>query len=387
MLATETIELMRDTNEYKKSERRFSFVQRISFVLLALILFVYGLIAVRNFLWPIAFGFLLSYLFFPVGNWLEKHKIPRILANFIAIILGLGILFSLGLFGYSKITPIAGDLPQLAESGLRNLADSISGISEHFGFDKEETRNLIKEQAGNLLASGGQYVQDIFNATTSTIVSFGLLPVYIFLFLYYRTKFAYFIMMIFGRENRQEVISVLREVSRVFGRYMAGVLAVVFILCIINSTGLMIVGIRYPIALGIISAVFNFIPYFGTLLGGLVPLLFALVGENNPTMAFHVVILFIIIQFIENNILTPNIVGGNVRVNPFFIITGLVAASLIWGIPGMLLIVPFLAIARIVFSHVEAMKPYAFLLGDQGTAKHSISIKNIRKRMRSIFSK
>jgi predicted PurR-regulated permease PerM len=377
---------MKNTSEYKKSERRFSFVQRISFILLSVILFIYGLIAVRNFLWPIAFGFLLSYLFFPVVNWLEKHTIPRILANFIAIIIGLGVLFSLVLYGYSRITPIAGDLPKLAESGLRNLADSLSGISEYFGFDKDETRTLIKDQAGNLLASGGQYFQGIFNATTSTVVSFGLLPVYIFLFLYYRTKFAYFLMMIFGREHRMEVVKVLREVSSIFGRYMAGVIAVVFILCIINSTGLMIVGIGYPIALGIISALFNFIPYFGTLLGGTIPFLFAVIGENDPKMAFHVVILFIIIQFIENNILTPNIVGGNVRVNPFFIITGLVAASFIWGIPGMLLIVPFLAIARIVFSHIEAMKPYAFLLGDKGTAKHSISIKNIRKRMRSIFS-
>jgi predicted PurR-regulated permease PerM len=288
--------------EFKRSERRYFIIQRMSYSLLAIILFIYGLIAVRNFLWPIAFGFLLSYLFFPVVNWLEKHTIPRILANFIAIIIGLGVLFSLGLFGYSKITPIAGDLPQLAESGLRNLADSLSVISEYFGFDKEETRSLIKDQASNLLATGGQYVQDIFNATTSTIVSFGLLPVYIFLFLYYRTKFAYFLMMIFGRENRPEVVNILREVARIFGRYMAGVIAVVFILCIINSTGLMIVGISYPIALGIISALFNFIPYFGTLLGGGVPLMFALVGENDPTMAFHVVILFVIIQFIENNI-------------------------------------------------------------------------------------
>ena len=373
---------MKSGVEYNRSERRYLMVQRVSYSLLAIILFVYGLIAVRDFLWPIAFGFLLSYLFYPVVNWLEKHKIPRILANFIAIITGLGILISLALLAYSKITPIAGDFPGLAEAGLRNLADSVSGISEHFGFDKEETRNLIKEQAGNLLASGGQYVQDIFNATTSTIVNFGLLPVYIFLFLYYRTKFAYFLMMIFGREHRQEVITILREISRVFARYMAGVLAVVFILCIINSSGLMIIGLRYPIALGIISALFNFIPYFGTLLGGAVPLLFALIGENDPSLAFRVVILFIIIQFIENNILTPNIVGGNVRVNPFFIITGLVAASIVWGIPGMLLIVPFLAITRIVLSHIDSMKPYAFLLGDQGTAKHAISIKNIKKRLK-----
>jgi predicted PurR-regulated permease PerM len=160
---------------------------------------------------------------------------------------------------------------------------------------------------------------------------------------------------------------------------------VVFILCILNSSGLLIIGLDYPIALGIISALFNFIPYFGTLLGGTVPLLFALVGANDPAMALRVVVLFIIIQFIENNILTPNIVGSNVKVNPFFIITGLVAASVVWGIPGMLLIVPLLAITRIVFSHIESMKPYAFLIGDQGTSKHAITLKKIKRIWKKKF--
>ncbi|SFE21916.1 AI-2E family transporter [Thermophagus xiamenensis] len=370
-----------------RSERRYLIAQRMSYSLLAIILFIYGLIAVRDFLWPIAFGFLLSYLFFPVVDWLERHKFPRILANLIVIVTGLGILFTLGLLAFSKISSVANDLPRLAEAGMRKLADFVADISAHFGFDRQETKMLIKEQIGNMLSSGGQYFQNIFNSTASIIVSFGLLPVYIFLFLFYRSKFARFLIMNFGYENRYKVISILREISHVFVRYMAGVLMVVIILCIINSTGLWIVGLRYPIAFGIISAMFNFIPYFGTLLGGAVPLIFALIGENDPALAFRVVILFGIVQFIDNNILTPNIVGGNVRVNPFFIITGLLAAGFIWGIPGLLLIVPFLAITRIVFSHIDSMKPFAFLLGDQGTAKHSLTLDKFKKLWRKIIRK
>ncbi|MFW6224358.1 MAG: AI-2E family transporter, partial [Bacteroidota bacterium] len=178
--------------------------------------------------------------------------------------------------------------------------------------------------------------------------------------------------------RKRETITILREISKVAARYMGGVLIVVLILCIINSLGLWIIGMKYAIPLGIISAIFNFIPYFGTILGGLVPFLFAILVENNPALAFRVILLFIIIQFTENNLLTPNIVGGNVKVNPFFIITGLVAASMIWGIPGMLLIVPFLAIIKIIFSHIDSMKPFAFLLGQEGTAKHSITLSKIK---------
>lgn len=363
--------------ETGRAEKRFLLAQRVTYTLLAIILFLYGLIAIRNFLYPIAFGFLLAYLLYPIANWLEKKGLPRILANFVTIISVLGILISLILLGYSKIAPMAGELPRLAETGARNFAEMLAGLGEYFGFDRTTTKQLIQEQTANLLATSGEFFEDVFTATASTVVTIGLLPVYIFLFLYYRTKFAYFLLKVVAPARKPAMVAILREISTVAARYMGGVIVVVIILCFINSLGLYIIGMKFAIALGILSAFFNFIPYFGTLLGGLVPLSFALLVDNNPIMAVRVIILFIIIQFIENNILTPNIVGGNVKVNPFFIITGLVAASLIWGLPGMLLIVPFLAIIRIVFSHIDPMKPYAFLLGQEGTAKHSLTLQKI----------
>ena len=96
-------------------------------------------------------------------------------------------------------------------------------------------------------------------------------PVYVFLFLYYRTKFAYFILKIVGRQNRLIAVKVLREIASVVTRYMLGVTTVVLILCFFNSIGLLIIGIKYPLLLGVISALFSFIPYFGNFIGGLVP--------------------------------------------------------------------------------------------------------------------
>ncbi len=363
----------------KQSGNRIFLAQRVTYILLSVILFLYGLIAVRNFLYPIAFGFLLAYLLLPIVTWLEKNRVPRILANFMTIIGVLGILITGALFAYSKLASITGDLPELIEEAIRNLSNLLARIGEYAGFDRSETKKLIQDQISTILESGGEYMQNIFSSTASTAVAFGLLPVYIFLFLYYRTKFAYFILKIVPPARKKETIAILREISKVAASYMGGVLIVVSILCIINSFGLWIIGMKYAIALGILSAIFNFIPYFGTLLGGLVPFIFAIFVQNDPILAFRVIILFIIIQFIENNILTPNIVGGNVKVNPFFIITGLVGASIIWGIPGMLLIVPFLAITRIVFSHIDSLRPFAFLLGEEGTARHSITISKIKE--------
>jgi predicted PurR-regulated permease PerM len=363
----------------KRSDKRFIFAQRITYSLLAIILILYSLIAIRNFLYPIAFGFLLAYLLYPLVESLERHKVPRILANFISIFSVLIIIFGVFFLGYKLLTPMSVELPRLLETGVKNLSDLVGRAGQYIGFDKEETMVVFQEQALGYATAGGENLREFFRATASTLIALGLMPVYIFLFLFYRTKFAYFLLQIVDTRHKQTMINILREISTVASKYIGGIIMVVLVLCVLNSLGLWIVGIKFPIALGIISALFNLIPYFGTLLGGAVPLLFALLIQNDPIIAFRVILLFIVIQFTENNILTPNIVGGNVKINPFFIITGLVAASMLWGIPGMLLIVPFLAILRIVFSHIDAMKPFAFLLGEEGTARHSISLSKIKR--------
>ncbi len=373
-----------------QAERRYMLVKRTTFVLLAIVLFIYGLIAARNFLYPIAFGFVLAYLLYPLARWFEIKGIPRILANLILILGALAILTGFIIAAFQILTPLAIHLPALADRAIENLVEMGVSIGQYFGFDPDKISETIRMRASSVFEAGGEQLQEFFSATTNTIVAFGLLPVYIFLFLYYRTKFMYFLLNLAGRSRRRDMVMMLREIAAVMVRYLGGVFIVVFILFFINSVGLLIIGLKFAIPLGVTAALFNFIPYFGTLLGGLVPLSFAFLVEGDPVLAFKVVILFIIIQFIENNILTPNIVGGNVNINPFFIITGLVAASMIWGIPGMLLIVPLLACMRILFKHIDFMKPYAFLLGEGGTEKHAIQMskfKRIAKRLRGKIKK
>ena len=359
--------------------KRYLLFKQTAFVLLAIILLIYGLIAIRDFLYPIALGLVLAYLGYPLARWFELKGVPRILANLIVILGTLALMAGFIIAGYHIITPLAVDFPDLADKAKENLTEMLAGIGQYVGIDMDNLKETVSNQVGADSKGGGDFLGSVFSATTNTLVTFGLLPVYIFLFLYYRTKFMYFLLKLAGRSRRTEMVTMLREIASVIVHYVGGVIVVVIILSIINSIGLLIIGLQFAIPLGVASALFNFIPYFGTLLGGLVPLTFAFLVEGDPVLAFKVVILFIIIQFIENNILTPNIVGGNVKINPFFIITGLVAASMIWGIPGMLLIVPFLACMNILFKHIGFMHPFAFLMGEKGTEKHSIQMSKVKR--------
>jgi len=259
------------------------------------------------------------------------------------------------------------------------MIDHIEQFQSYFNENMGIPGDRLKEFLLGHLMNLGSQSEKIFSATTGTIFTVLMQPVYIFLFLYYRTKFAYFILKITGRHNRPMVVKILKDIATVVTRYMLGVTTVVLILCVFNSVGYLIIGIQYPLLLGVVSALFSFIPYFGNFIGGSIPFLFALLTEDSLIYSLRIFIFVYIVHLVENNILSPNIVGNNVRINPFAIIISLILASMIWGLPGMLVIIPFLAMIKIIFKDIPSMQPYSYLLGMRGTKRHAITADNLRK--------
>lgn len=362
---------------------KYPFIIKLTSFLLFIILLIFALIQARNFLYPLALGILFSYLLYPVSSSFEKMSMPRIPSILISILLGIIIVSGFVFLIYKSITGFLADIPDLKEQALTNLDSLNLMIESKIGISSVEQREWIKIQLGNFFDTGTLLYDTAFTGTVGTLVKAGLLPVYVFFILYYRNKFYEFILNIIPQKNHLKTIRILLEVSQVTKKYMGGIFLVVTILCLLNSIGLLIVGIKYAILFGIISALFNFIPYFGTLVGGLVPLVFTLLFSETPEKAVGVVILFLIIQFLENNILTPNIVGGNVRLNPFITILCIIVGGMIWGIPGMFMAVPFLGMFKIACEHIEILKPYSYLLGTEGTEKHALTWKKIK----AVFSR
>lgn len=350
---------------------------RFVIILLGIILLIYALIEAREFLYPIVLGLLFGYLLFPVANFLEKHNIPRILANFLSIILFLIIVGGALLMIYKQTGGLIDNFPVYKKQALENI-DKLEGtIEEYFGLSDLRLVDFIRERVRMLFEEGNMVFNKAFSATAGTLFRIGILPVYIFLFLFYRTKLANFILKLTPKDKRIIAIKVLRKYSLIVPRYLGGVSTVVFILAILNSAGLILIGIEHAILFGIISALCNFIPYFGTLIGGSIPFVFSLLVS--PHLAIAVLILFIIIQFTENNILTPNIVGNALNLNPMIIIIGIVAGGMVWGIPGMFAVAPLLAMLNILSENVSRLQPYSFLLGIKGARRHAFTKENIQK--------
>jgi predicted PurR-regulated permease PerM len=335
---------------------------------------IYASIVAREYLWPIVMAMLISYLLFPVADLFEKFHIPRILAIVISILFAIAIIIGVVIFITKQLQIFLEDLPQMKEQAFNNYQRLENFIRSKTGIEPNLAERL--SQLGQL---SGSFIANAFTATTGTFARIILLPVFIFLMLFYRTKFHEFLLKLIPEENHFKANKIALEVSHVAKNYLGGVLIVVTILAIINSIGLMIIGIEHAILFGVISAIMNFIPYFGTLLGAAFPLIYVLTTYEDITYAPKIIVLFIFIQFLENNILTPNITGGKVDLNPFVTILAIFAAGLLWGVLGMFVIIPLLGIFKIICQHIDSLKPYAFLLGTEGAKQHSITFEKIKK--------
>jgi len=341
--------------------------------LLLLFSVIAALIITRQLLVPLFLSILFAYLLFPAAQQMERRNMPRIAANLILIIssftLLAGIIYGIALL----IATFSGDLPEIQDQIDTNLNRLRQAIGNSLGVTSEQLDNLADGLRGS-----GEYVLRFFTGTANTILTIGLIPVYTFLLLHYRDKFRNFITMLTPQSQENAAQNIIDQASEIVPRYLKGLFIVFFILIGLNSLGFYLIGIKYSLLLGFIAAFFNLIPYLGTVIGYIVALLFVLATQS-PSLALGVVAQFFVVQFIENNILTPNITGSYVQINPLVIILSLIAGGMIWGLPGMFMVIPYLAMIKIVCENIENLQPISYLLGTDGTEEHALTLGSVKQ--------
>ena len=327
----------------------------------------------KQLLVPLFFSIFLAYLLFPLARWFEGLGVPRIATNVIVIISFMAVVISLIMLIINLSGGLTNNWDIIKQQFSQNFRGLQLSLETAVGFSVEQQNAFIKTTGLN-----GDYISTFFEAGKNLLITLALIPVYTFLLLFYRDKFRDFISMMVQEENEGVVQDIIDKAADVVPRYLKGLIVVCVVLVGLNTLGFKLIGVQYPLLFGLVAAIFNLIPYLGTVLGYGLVFLFVF-GVQSPAVAGAVAIQFFIIQFTENNILTPNITGSYVRINPLVIIFSIIAGGIIWGLPGMFLVIPTLGILKIVFESVEQWKPYAFLLGVEGTENHSITFKSIRR--------
>ena len=341
----------------------------------------------RNYLYPLTLGGLFAYLLYPMANFFEQKHVPRIFANILSILIGISTVSAIGFFLYKQLGLFLKDLPELQNTAIHNINIIFANITHTTGVQTTELKEQVKLLASDLLNLNNFNFKNTFNSTFQTLFTFGIMPVYVFFLLFYRNKFKEFMLMMVSNKKHAITVRIIEEVNQVSTHYMTGVFKVVGILIILNSTGFLIIGLNHALLLGLLAALMNFIPYYGTIIGYFFPLFIAIFTMNSPSYAVLVFLQFIVVQFTENNILTPNIVGAHVNINPFMIILSITLGGFIWGLPGMFIAVPVAAIIRVMGENIPGLEPVGYLLGSSGAEEHNVTMEKLGRFIKRFTKK
>ncbi len=345
------------------SEQPFYFKATVKLLLIGLV--VAFLILAENILLPLTIAVFFTFLLTPVSRKLEQWHFPKVVAIIASIILALALFVTLIYFFYSQILSFVNDLPVLEENITAKWESLQQFITETFHVSRIEQKAWITTKIKENASTGGVLVLGLFSATTSFLASFALIPIYIFFLTFYQNKFKEFIRLIAKEDKNDHALNVVRKISRVSQKYLVGIFLDVLILSILNSIGFLIIGLPHAILFGVLISLLNIIPYIGVLIGSALPIVMALLTWDTMGYAIAVAAVCVFVQFLDNNFITPFVVGSSVSINPFTATLVLIASSLIWGVPGMILCLPLTGMAKVVCDNVESLKPYGYLLGEE----------------------
>ncbi len=338
------------------------FYAKVTIILIGLFVLTWILFYTQAIVVPLIFSLIFAILLHPVVLFFQKLKINRIFAIFITLILAFAIVTSVGIFIASQASKFGEAWPKLVEKFTDLLNKITSWASGYFDTSPRKINAWISQAKDELIdvPSIGHTLISVGNSMFLLI----LIPVYIFMLLFYQPLLLEFLFRVFGTKNQPQMSEIIQQIKTVIQRYLLGLIIEAVLIAILNSIGLLALGIQYAILIGIIGALLNVIPYLGGIVAVAIPMIIALITKSSPWYPLYVLGIYYFIQLIDNNYIVPMIVASRVKINALVSIITVLAFGALWGIPGMFLSIPLTAIIKLILDHIEQLKPWGFLLGD-----------------------
>jgi predicted PurR-regulated permease PerM len=359
-----------------KATAEIPFSRKLSFSLLSLILIAFIFYIGQHILIPLLFSILLATLLLPLSQFLQRIRINRVLSIVLSLILASIILASVIYFLTSQIAGFLNDMPTI-ESRLLYVYDAIKvWIYENFSIAIDSQEAYVKETIQHIQnGESGGIVGKTFFTLTGIISWIFLVPIYTFLILNYQDLIRQFLIDVFKNSHEDKVKEVLRESLSISQLYIIGLLTEMVIVFALNAAGFFIFGIKYALFMGLLAAILNIIPYVGMIIANVFCMLITLVACDSMGEIPLTAVVLIVVHLIDNSFIMPVVVGSRIRVNALAIIIGVLVGGALFGVFGMFLAIPGLAVLKVLFDRVEGMEPYGRLLGDVKTTRAPKKIK------------
>ena len=346
-----------------KSDSSLAFYGRIALMLQAFILALLILYLGKVLLIPLFFALLIAILLYPLTHFFER-RLNRNLAAILSVLIFIIFVGSIVIFFTKELFLFVKDLPKAQTKFLQIVQNLQYWVTLKFNVDATQQMDYLRKSAGSLSSGIISSVGTTFISLIEFVVLFIFFLIFTYFILVHRKIFKNFILAFFDASSKEKVNEVIISTRAMMNDYVVGLLSEMAILFTSILIILLILGVKYALLIAVIAAVFNIIPYLGIYIAAAFGMLIA-VTNGSGNLAIEVGISFIIIHFVDANVLMPHIVGGRVKINPFITIVAVFIGKLIWGIPGMFLFIPLTAIIRIISENVSELKPWSILIGEE----------------------
>jgi len=345
-------------------ELKLPFYARVTIFLIGLFALLTMLYIAQGIIVPIIFAIIIAILLQPVVNFFVRKRINRVVAIIITLLLSFLVIAAFGGFLFSQASRFSDSWPVIVDKFTMILNQTITWASGYFDISPEKINVWITKTKGDLINFSGAAIGQTLVSVGGFVVILFLIPVYVFMILFYQPIILDFIRRVFAESHQSQVSEIVRKIKTVIQRYLVGLVIEFVLVATLNSVALLILGIEYAILLGIIGGLLNVIPYIGGIVAVALPMMIAIATKSTAWYALYVLAAYYFIQLIDNNYIVPKIVASKVKINALFSIIVVLAGNALWGIPGMFLSIPLLAMVKVIFDHIEPLKPWGFLLGD-----------------------
>lgn len=358
------------------------FYTKLAMVLFSIICIGYLAILGQTLLAPLLTSFLLSLLLLPMANHMEKKwRMSRSLAAIISVILMIAFISGIMFFLANQLTDLWADWPLLKTQAETSFHDVQKWISATFGVNTQRQIDYLKDSTSSALATSASVIGATLLTLSSTLLFLSFLLLFTFFILNYRSVLFHFLTSVFKEEHTEKVSEIVKKIQYIIKKYITGLFLQMFIVTVLMILVLWLLNVKYAVLLGLITGIFNIIPYIGIFTALLISVLitFATAGLAKVIL---VIIAFVAVHALDGNILMPLVVGSKVKINALFAFIGIVVGEMVWGISGMFLCIPYLAMLKIIFDRVESLKPWGILLGGEDKPEKKRKVYRITKNIK-----
>jgi len=342
------------------------FYVKLACILFSLLSLSYIMIIGKEILSPLIFSCIFSILLLPMAVFLEKKlRFPRAVASIISVVLFLTVIILVLYILGNQLSNLVNDWPQFQKQLAVSINSMQDWIASTFNVNTRKQLDVIHGLTQKVLDSGTIIATTTLVSLSSTLLFLIFTFIYTFFFLLYRSLIKRFIVDVFKEKNSFLVYDIIEQVQYMIRQYIVGIFFQMTIVAAVVCLAFWILGLKYAILLGLITGIFNIVPYIGIFTALIISCLITFATSGTFGMVLIVAMIIIVMHLIDSNILLPLIVGSKVKINALITILGVVIGELIWGIPGMFLSIPIIAVLKIIFERVDSFKVWAIILGDE----------------------